>query len=106
MSFLSELPEFGGSWKEVDREKISKEELKEIDSIKIVERTSKGGNGSVAGEKFNVMCFYMKNGKTRSCYLSKLSDLEVGDEVKPKSVEFITLERDDEIRIKADGEAL
>lgn len=100
MSFYSTLQEFGGSWEEVNREKLTKEEIKEIKEIKIVERASK------EGDVFNCMVFFMKNGKQRSAYLSKKSDLEVGDKVDPKSVEFITLERDDEQSIKADGTAL
>lgn len=100
MSFYSTLQDFGGSWEETSREKLSKEELKEIKSIKIVERASK------EGDVFNCMVFFLKNGKQRSAYLSKKSDLEVGDSVKPSSVEFITLERDNEVSIKADGEAI
>jgi hypothetical protein len=103
MSFLSTLEEFGGAWEEVDREKLSKEELKTIKSINIQRRVSKGGNGSTAGESFLCMVFLMKSGKTKSAYLSKRSDLEEGDEVDPKSVEFITLQRDDEEIVKADG---
>lgn len=100
MSFLSTLAEFGGSWKETSREKLSKNEIKEISSIEIVERHSK------EGDAFNCMVFHMKNGKQKSAYLSKLSDLEVGDSVDPQTVEFITLERDDETSIKADGQSL
>ena len=106
MSFLSTLQEFGGSWEETSREKLDAKEIKEIKSIEVVERTSKGGNGSTAGEKFNCMVFFMKNGKQKSAYLSKMSDLEPGDKVDPKSVEFITLERDGEETVKADGDAL
>jgi hypothetical protein len=106
MSFLSTLAEFGGSWEETSRESLDKNELKEIKSIEVVERTSKGGNGSTAGEKFLCMVFFMKSGKTKSAYLSKMSDLEAGDKVDPKSVEFITLERDGEETVKADGTAL
>lgn len=106
MSFLSKLQDFGGSWVETSREKLSKEEIKTVDRIEVVERTSKGGNGSKAGEKFLCMVFFMKSGKQRSAYLSKMSDLEAGDEVDPKTVEFITLERDGEEVIKADGEII
>lgn len=100
MSFLSTLQEFGGSWEETSREKLSKEELKEIKNIEVVERHSKDG------EAFNCMVFFLKNGRTKSAYLSKKSDLDVGDAVDPKSVEFITLERDGEVTVKADGETM
>lgn len=106
MSFLSTLQEFGGSWEEVNRESLDAEEIKAIERIEVVERVSKGGKGSTAGEKFLVMCFFMTNGKTKSQYLSKLSDLEAGDEVDPESVEFIYLERDGEESVKCDGEIL
>jgi hypothetical protein len=100
MGFFSELKELGGSWKETSREKLSKEELKTISSIEVVERHSK------EGEAFNCMVFFLKSGKQKSAYLSKMSDLEVGDSVDPKSVVFINLERDGETTTKADGEAL
>ena len=106
MSYLSTLAEFGGSWEEVSRESLTKEEIKAIKSIEVTERISKGGNGSKAGETFLCMVFHMKNGKQRSAYLSTKSDLEDGDQVDPKSVEFITLERDGEEIVKADGEVL
>lgn len=100
MSYLANLAEFGGKFEETNRESLSKEEIKGIKSIEIVERHSQ------EGEPFLCMCFHMKSGKQKSAYLSKKSDLEVGDQVDPKSVEFITLERGDEVTVKADGTAL
>lgn len=101
MSFLSTLQEFGGKWEETERESLDAKEIKAIKEIKVVERYAKD-----TGEAFLCMCFFMNNGKTRSAYLSKMSDLEEGDVVDPKSVEFITLERDGETTVKADGAIL
>lgn len=91
------------SWKEIYRENLDRDDLETIRSIKVVERVSKGGNGSTAGKTFLCMCFFLKSTETKSVYLSKMSNLEEGDEVDPKSVELIAIKKNGKITIIADG---
>jgi hypothetical protein len=48
----------------------------------------------------------MKNGRDRFKQLDRNSDLEVGDKVDPKTIEVITLERDDDEIYRVDGKKL
>lgn len=97
MGFLDSLRTYAGSWNEVSREKLSASEVKSINKIEIVEKEQEWGT-SVS------MCFHMLGGGKKYIPLSRDSDLEVGDAVKPQSVEIITLERDGEEPIyRADG---
>lgn len=99
MGFLDSLRTYAGSWNEVSREKLSASEVKSISKIEIVEKEQEWGT-SVS------MCFHMLGGGKKYVPLSRDSDLEVGDAVKPQSVEIITLERDGEEPIyRADGDA-
>lgn len=100
MSVFSKFKEYGGSWNVTDTEKISKAEVAEIKSAEVVTKEQKWGT-SIS------ICFLMKNGRKRFGALSKMSDLEVGDKVDPKSITFLTLSKDGEKDIyRVDGELL
>jgi hypothetical protein len=100
MGFLDSLRTYAGAWEETGREKLTAAEVKSIDHIEVVEKEQEWGT-SVS------MCFFMKAGGKKYKNLSTLSELEVGDEVDPKSVTIITLERDGEEPItRVDGKAL
>lgn len=97
MSILSNLRTYAAGWEEVEREGLSKEEIKAISKIEVVSRENDWGT-SVS------MCFHMLGGGKKYIPLHRDSDLEVGDEVDVKSVKIITLERDgDDPCYKADG---
>lgn len=99
MGFLDSLTTYAGGWSETGREKLSASELKTVDHIEVIERENDWGT-SVS------MCFFMKAGGRKYVPLSRDSNLEAGDEVNPKSVEIITLERDgDDPIYRAVGEA-
>ena len=97
MGFLDSLRTYAGAWEVTNTEKLSAAEIKTIDKIEVVSRDNEWGT-SVS------MCFFMKGGGRKYIPLSRDSDLEDGDNVDPKSVEVITLERDgDDPIYRADG---
>lgn len=96
MGFLDKLRTYAGSWSEAGRDKLSKAEAAQIESVEVVE-----------GKYGLSMCFIMKAGGKKFMPLSRDSQLEEGDSVDIKSVEIITLERDgDDAIYKADGTAM
>lgn len=98
MSILSNLRTYAGSWSEIEREKLSKDELKAIKKIEVVSRENEWGTSTS-------MCFHMLSGGQKFIPLHRDSTLENGDVVDPKTVEIITLEREgDEPCYKCDGE--
>lgn len=98
MGFLDSLRSYEGSWSETTREKLSASDVKSVDSIIVVEKIQDWGTSTS-------MCFIMKSGVKKFVPLSRDSSLEEGDEVKPESVEIITLERDgNEPIYRCDGE--
>lgn len=99
MGFLDSLRTYAGAWEVTNTEKLSDAEIKTIDKIEVVSRDNEWGT-SVS------MCFFMKGGGRKYIPLSRDSDLKDGDNVDPKSVEVITLERDgDDPIYRADGKA-
>lgn len=94
--------EYGGGWEETNREKL--EDVKDIESCEVTERDFVQDDGST--KTVASICFHMKNGRDRYKQLDRNSDLEVGDKVDPKSVEVITLERDDDEIYRVDGKKL
>nr|DAL05034.1 MAG TPA: hypothetical protein [Crassvirales sp.] len=96
MGFLDKLRTYAGSWSEAGREKLSKAEVAQVESAKVVE-----------GQYGLSMCFLMKAGGKKFMPLSRDSQLEEGDSVDIKSVDIITLERDgDDDIYRADGTAM
>lgn len=104
MGFLDSLTAYTASkWEVVTNEKLSKLDpagFKQIKSAEVVEREQEWGT-SIS------ICMFLKDGKTRKYVpLSSESKLEVGDQVDPKSLEIIELERDGETCYKSDGKTL
>lgn len=96
MGFLDKLRTYAGSWSEAGREKLSKAEVAQVESVEVVE-----------GQYGLSMCFLMKAGGKKFIPLSRDSHLEEGDSVNIKSVEIITLGRDgDDDIYRADGTAM
>lgn len=96
MGFLDKLRTYAGSWSEASRDKLSKAEEAQVESVEVVE-----------GQYGLSMCFMMKAGGKKFMPLSRDSHLEEGDSVDIKSVEIITLERDgDDDIYRADGTAM
>lgn len=94
--------EYGGSWVETSREKL--DDVKDIASAEVTERDFVQDDGTT--KTVASICFHMKNGRDRFKQLDRNSDLEVGDKVDPKSIEVITLERDDDEIYRVDGKKL
>jgi hypothetical protein len=100
MGFLDSLMTYAGSWEEVSREKLSKSDVQNVQSIQVVTKEQDWGT-SIS------MCFTMVGGGKKFVPLSRDSELQEGDRVHPNTVEIITLEKDGESPIhRADGEAL
>lgn len=96
MGFLDKLRTYAGSWSEAGREKLSKAEVAQVESAKVVE-----------GQYGLSMCFLMKAGGKKFMPLSRDSQLEEGDSVDIKSIDIITLEKDgDDDIYRADGTAM
>ena len=94
--------EYGGGWEETNREKL--EDVKDIKSCEVTERDFIQDDGTV--KTVASICFHMKNKRDRYKQLDRNSDLVVGDKVDPKSIEVITLERDDDEIYRVDGKKL
>ena len=105
-SFLDSLREFGGSWEETNRVKLTAEERASLSKAVVV--MSPGcHNDEYDFDGSLQVKLYKKNGKVSFAPLSKLSELEEGDEINLKTLEIITLSREgDEDIFKVDGEAL
>lgn len=84
MSILSNLRVYIASkWEVSSSEKLSKEDIKNIDSIEVVD--SEFGLSA---------CFHLKSGGQSYMPLSKDSELSVGDEIDPKDAKILTLSRE------------
>ena len=100
MGFLDSLMTYAGSWEEVSREKLSKSDVQNVQSIQVVTKEQEWGTSTS-------MCFTMVGGGKKFVPLSRDSELQEGDKVNPNTVEIITLEKDGENPIhRADGKAL
>ena len=95
MSFLDSLRTYAGSWNVTSKEKLATNEVKAIASAEVVN-----------SEYGLSICFTMKAGGKKYVPVSRDSSLEAGDNVDPKSIEILTLERDGDNPIyRADGTA-
>jgi hypothetical protein len=92
-SLFSKLREYGGSWEVVDSKPLDKKDIAETRRAEVV--PSQYGNS---------ICFHLKTGGMKFVPCGRDCDLEVGDEVDPKKVVILELERGDETCYKADVE--
>lgn len=101
MGFLDSLMTYAvGNWSVTSEEKLSKEEIQSIDKVVVIEKEQDWGTSTS-------MCFFMKGGGQKYVPLSRDSDLVPGEQVNPKSITIITLERDgDDPIYRADGDSL
>lgn len=88
MDFLSKLQVYASKWSVTSEDKLSKEDIKAIDEIEVVE--SEYGLSA---------CFHLVNGGKSYMPLSRDTDASVGDTLDPKKVKVLTLSRegDDDI---------
>ena len=96
MDFLSNLRSYVGKWAVKSTEKMSKNDIKSVESAKVV--PSQYGLS---------VCFVMKAGGQKFLPISNDCNLEEGDTVDLSTAEIITLGRDGEkdiYRIKAEAE--
>ena len=93
LNFLSKV--YPGKWVVTKKESISKDELKEVRKVFVV--NSDYGLSA---------CFMFKNGSQRYIPVSNESSLSEGDEVKLDSIEILTLSKEGEEDIyRLDGES-